>query len=334
MTTVNDFTGAALQDSIDSLNGPGTVHVPRGQYNFGDTGVVVPQGQHRVQLLCESGVTCWYQGSGVALQVGGDNGDTEGFRMSGAEVSLYGNQHDDAICIRMVRTFWSTLQDIRLTSDGGAAYPRQYGLTIGGGTTDEAGFSAYTTVINLAAIGSFRRCIALGSGIPGGPSTGDRANSNIFIGGSVYCGAQNRAGSVGLAILHGDTNRIWGVDHDSLEIGTLVNGHANQVNARYENIDKHAIHVGPNSMGSFIFGSAIPLGEWLDEGFETQMILTSQGGVNQSLLTDMCSRYSTRVLPRYDGGPQNPEDGQMWFDGNAGCLKVRIGGQTRTVSLT
>lgn len=321
-----------MQAAIDSLNGSGTVHVPRGTYNFGTTGVVIPQSQHRVQLLCESGTVFWYQGDGVALTVGGNNANTEGFRMSGAEVSLYGNPHDNAACVRLVRSFWATLQDIRLTSDGGAPRPRQYGLLIGGGQTDEAGFSAYSLILNCAVIGSFKTGITLGSGIPGGPSTGDRSNSHTIIGGSVYCGAQDKTGSVGIHIQAGDTNRIIGVDHDSLEIGTLVEGHANQVNARYENIERYAVHVTDSSMGSFIAGSAIPAGEYRDDGWETQCILTSQGGVNQSLLTDMCSRYSTRILPRYDGGPQNPEEGQMWFDGSA--LKVFIGGRVRTVSLT
>ena len=330
MTVPGGFTGEALQNAIDSLNGSGTICVPRGQYNFGDKGVVIPQGRHRVQLLCESGTVFWFTGPGAAITVGGDQGNTEGFRMSGCEIALYGNPHDDAICLRLVRSFWATLQDIRLVSDGGAPRPRQYGLTIGGGTSDEAGFSAYTTCINLAAIGSFRRCIALGSGIPGGPSTGDRANSNIIIGGSVYCGAQNRADSIGIAILHGDTNRIWGVDHDSLEIGTYVNGHANQVNARYENIDKHAIHVGPSSMGSFVFGSAVPLNEWLDEGYETQYILTSQGGVNKSMLTDMGSRYSTTLTPRWDE-PSELHDGMCWYDGSTHTIKVRINGVTKTL---
>lgn len=328
--TPDAYSGEALQKAIDSLDGPGTVWVPRGQYNFGDRGVVVPQGQHRVELKCESGTVFWYTGPGVALQVGGDNGDTEGFRMSGAEVSIYSNPNDDAICIRMVRTFWSTLQDIRLTSDGGAAYPRQYGLLIGGGQTDEAGFAAYTVIINPSVIGSFRWGIGFGSGIAGGPSTRDRSNSNIVIGGSVYCGAQNRAGSVGICIAHGDTNRIWGVDHDSLEVGTLVNGHANQVNARYENIDKYAIQVTSSSMGSFLFGSAIPAGEFLDEGFETQYILTSQAGVNKSMLTDMGSRYSTTLTPRWDT-PSDLHEGQCWYDGNAGKLRVFAGGQIRTV---
>ncbi len=330
MTEVNGFTGEALQCAIDDLGGSGTIWVPKGTYNFGTTGVKIAQGQHRVQLMCESGTILWYSGPGPALQVGGDADDTEGFRMSGAEISLAGNPNDDAICLRMVRTFWSTLQDIRLISDGGAPNPRQYGLIIGGGTTDEAGFAAYTVVLNLAAIGSFKYCVALGSGIQGGPSTGDRANSNVFIGGSVYCGAQNRAGSVGIYIAHGDTNRVWGVDHDSLETGTLVNGHANQVNARYENIDKYAIHIGPSSMGSFVFGSAVPLNEWLDEGFETQYILTSQGGVNKSMLTDMGSRYSTTLTPRFDT-PPDLKEGMAWFDGNTGTLKVFAGGQIRTV---
>src|SRR5262245_52111441 len=98
--TPNGFTGSAIQQAIDQLNGPGTITLPRGQYNFGNQGVTVPQGQHRVQLLCESGVVFWYQGSGPALTIGGDNGTTEGFRMSGAEVSLYGNSNDDAACIR------------------------------------------------------------------------------------------------------------------------------------------------------------------------------------------------------------------------------------------
>ena len=331
MIEVNECTGEALQRAIDQAPDNGdTIHVPTGTYNFGKKGVVVPQGKHRVQLLCDSGTTFWYQGDGPALQVGGDDGNTEGFRMSGAEISLYGNPYDDAICVRMVRSFWSTLQDIRLTADLGASNPRQYGLIIGGGTTSEAGFSAYTVIINLAAIGSFRKCIAFGSGIEGGPSTRDRANSNVVIGGSVYCGAQNRAGSVGIHIAHGDTNRIWGVDHDSLETGTLVEGHANQVNARYENIDKHAIRIGPTSMGSFVFGSAVPLNEWLDEGYETQFILTSQGGVNGSMLTDMGSRYSTTLTPRWDD-PPGLRDGQCWFDGNAGKLKVFAGGRIRTV---
>jgi hypothetical protein len=332
MTEVQGFTGAALQDAINALNGGGTLWIPKGVYNFGTTGVKIAQSQHRVQLMCESGTVFWYQGPGPALQIGGDADDTEGFRMSGCEVSLAGNPHDDAICIRMVRTFWSTLQDIRLVSDGGAPNPRQYGLIIGGGTTDEAGFAAYTVVINMAAIGSFKYCAALGSGIAGGPSTGDRANSNVFIGGSVYCGAQNRAGSVGIYIAHGDTNRIWGVDHDSLEVGTLVNGHANQVNARYENIDKYAIQIGPNSMGSFVFGSAVPLDEWLDEGYETQYILTSQGGVNKSMLTDMQSRYSTRLMPR-SGDPPDIADGMAWYDADSHTIKVRVNGVTRTLAV-
>lgn len=328
------YTGADIQRAIDSLNGPGTVTIPKGQYNLGNQGILIPQGQHRVQLLCESGVVMWYTGDKVALQVGGDNGDTEGFRMSGAEVSIYSNPNDDAICIRMVRTFWSTLQDIRMTSDGGAATARQYGLIIGGGQTSEAGFSAYTVVINPAVIGSFRTCIALGSGIPGGPSSGDRSNSNVIIGGSVYCGAQNRAGSVGIHIQAGDTNRIFGTDHTDMETGTLVDGFCNFVCARYENVDLYGVHVTDNSMGSFICGSSIPAGKYRDDGFETQAILTSQAGVNQSLLTDMCSRYSTRILPRYDSGPAAPADGQMWLDGNSGSLKVFIGGQVRTVSLS
>lgn len=330
MTQPEDFTGRALQGAIDSLDGSGTVWVPKGQYNFGDQGIVVRQGQHRVQLLCESGTVFWYQGSGAAVTVGGDWGNTEGFRMSGAEIALYGNPHDNAICLRLVRSFWATLQDIRLVSDGGAPRPRQYGLIIGGGTVDEAGFSAYTVVINLAAIGSFKRCVALGSGIAGGPSTGDRANSNVFIGGSVYCGAQDKTGSVGIDIAHGDTNRIWGVDHDSLEVGTMVRGHCNQVNARYENIVKHAIHITDTSMGSFVFGSSVPLNEWLDDGYETQFILTSQGGVNKSMLTDMGSRYSTTLTPRWDE-PSDLHDGMCWYDGNTNTVKVRVGGQTKTL---
>lgn len=330
MTELQECTRAALQDAINAAEGGGTIIVPKGQYNFGDKGVVVPEGRHRIQLLCESGTVFWYEGPGPAIQVGGDWGNTEGFRMSGCEIALYGNPHDDAICLRMVRCFWSTLQDIRLVSDGGAPTPRQYGLLIGGGTTDEAGFSAYTVCINLAAIGSFKRCIALGSGIAGGPSTADRANSNVFIGGSVYCGAVDKTGSVGIDIAHGDTNRVWGVDHDSLEVGTMVRGHCNQVNARYENITKHAIHITDTSMGSFVFGSSVPLGEWLDEGYETQYILTSQGGVNKSMLTDMGSRYSTTLTPRYDQ-PSDLKDGQCWFDGNAGKLRVYAGGRILTV---
>lgn len=94
--------------------------------------------------------------------------------------------------------------------------------------------------------------------------------------------------------------------------------------------NRHAIHVTDQSMGSFIFGSAVPLGEWLDEGYETQYILTSQGGVNKSMLTDMGSRYSTTLTPRWDT-PSGLQEGTCWFDGNSGRLCVYAGGRIRTI---
>ena len=331
MHSPEDFTGEALQRAIDAAQGGGTIQVPRGVYQFGDETVLIPERQHRVQLLCEPGTVFLYSGPGAALQAGGDGGNTEGFQLSGCEISLCGNSHSGACCLKLVRSFWSTLQNVRLVSDNGAPSPRQTGLMISGGATDEAGFSAYTLVLNLAVIGSFKKGIWLGSEIAGGPSTQDRSNANTIIGGSVYCGASDKTGSIGVHIEHGDTNRVIGMDHDSLETGTKVDGHNNQINSRYENISRYAVHVGPTSQGSFIFGCSIPTGEWLDEGYETQYILTSQAGENKSHLTGVSSRYAICFTPR-DGDPPQPKDGWLWYDWNTGTIKARIAGATRTIA--
>ena len=327
-------TGAALQAAIDSVpSGGATVFCPRGTYSFGNTGVTVPQGKHKIEILCEAGTIFHYTGAGTALTVGGDAQNTEHFRLSGCEISIRDNYNVGACCLKLVRCFWGLYEHIKITSDNGTGTPVQTGVMVSGGATDQAGFSAYNVFINPALVGSFKKGFWFGSEIPGGPSTRDRSNSNVIFGGSVYCGATSKIGSVGVHIEHGDTNRVFGTDHDSLEVGTLIEGHNNQINCRYENIVKYAIQVKPTSQGSFLLGPSIPLNEFLDEGFETQYILTSQAGENRTLLTDIAPRYSLTLLPR-DGAPAKVSEGTMWLDWNDNTIKVRIGGQTRKFTLS
>ena len=327
MITVDECTGASLQRAIDSINS-GTILVPCGFYDLGQDAIRI--NKHRIQLICEPGTVFWYKGNGAAVLVGNDNSTTEGFKLSGCEISIADNNNDDAVCLKLVRSFWATIQDIRLVSSNGGASPRQRALMISGGSTQQSGFSAYTLVLNPAVIGGFKTGIWFGSEINGGPSTRDRSNANTVIGGSVYCGANNKAGSIGIHIEHGDTNRILGTDHDSLEVGTKIEGHANQVNARYENITKYAIQLTGSSQGSFIFGSAVPLGEWLDEGYETQYIITSQAGENKSMLSDLSARYNFTLVPR-NGTPSNATDGSMWYDWNDGKIHAKVNGAVKTL---
>ena len=327
-------TGAALQAAIDSVpSGGATVFCPRGTYGFGTTGVTVPQGKHKIHILCEAGTIFHYTGAGTALTVGGDAQNTEHFRLSGCEISIRDNYNVGACCLKLVRCFWGLYEHIKITSDNGTGTPVQTGVMVSGGATDQAGFSAYNTFINPALVGSFKTGFWFGSEIPGGPSTRDRSNSNIILGGSVYCGAASKITSIGVHIEHGDTNRVFGTDHDSLEVGILIEGHNNQVNCRFENIVKYAIQVKPTSQGSFLIGPSIPLNEFLDEGFETQMILTSQAGENKSVLTDAAARYSFTLVPR-DGDPPNVSNGMLWYDWGTNTVKVRMNGQTRTLAVT
>lgn len=329
MITVDEATGDALRRAIAQTGGGETIFVPSGTYDLGQTGLQIDH--HRIQILCEPGTRILYKGSGTAIRVGNDDRNIEGFKLSGCDINLSGNSNDGACCLKLIRSFWGTIQDIRLTSDNGSGSPRQFGLMVSGGSKDQAGFSAYNLILNPAVIGSFKKGIWFGSEIKGGPSTRDRSNANTVIGGSVYCGASNKTGSIGIHIEHGDTNRILGTDHDSLEIGTQIDGHANQVNARYENITRYAVSLSQSSQGSFIFGSAIPANEFYDGGYETQYIITSQAGVNKTLLTKVASRYGFQLVPQ-NGQPDPLEDGMMWYDWNDGKIKARVNGATRIVN--
>jgi hypothetical protein len=324
-----DNTGQALQNAINALPaGGGTVVVPCATYNFGTKTVSLPPGKNKVELRCEPGTIFWYQGPAAALQVGADSANIEYFSLSNCEISLIDNPNPDAVALKLVRSFWGRFDNIKLTSSNRAS-ASQTAVVVSGGATDQAGFSAYNLFSNCAVVGGFKKGYWFGSEIPGGPSTQDRSNANLILGGSVWCGAQDRTGTIGIHVQHGDTNRVIGTDHDSWEVGTKIDGHNNQINARYENIFHRAVWVGSTSMGSYINGCSIPAGEWQDDGFETQYVLTSQAGVNTTMLSDLRARYSFQLVPR-TGEPANLADGMLWSDGNT--IKARIAGRTETVA--
>lgn len=321
-------TGAALQTAISSVPSTGgTVWVPRGTYAFGSTTVSVPVSNHKTLIMCEPGAVFTYTGTGVAFQVGDSTNTTENFEMRNCEISLDGNNNTNTVALKLSRTFWGVLDHVRIRGTlGYQGTPIQKGISLSGGN-DNSEFCAYNTLRDVNILGPFKRGVHILSEVSPDPDHRDKCNSNLIIGGSIYNSASTKTGSIGVYVEHGDTNRVIGVDFDSWEKAVVIEGHNNYASIRCENNTTYCVEVTSNSQGSFIEASGIPAGQFLDNGYETQYIITSQGGVNKSMLSDLHARYGLTLVPQATA-PATLTDGMIWYDSTAGRFKCRQAGST------
>jgi hypothetical protein len=97
-------------------------------------------------------------------------------------------------------------------------------------------------------------------------------------------------------------------------------------------VSLYCVHVSSTSQGTYVAGVNAATGKFLDQGFETQYIVVSQGGEQRSRLTNLSALYSLTLTPRPDTPSASTgaalTDGMMWYDYTLNKFRCRENGVT------
>lgn len=217
---------AAFARAVRSLEGAGgALRVPKGIFNLGQTGIVIPKTFGGIRLVGDSATASklLYRGNGPAVQMGAEDGFTYGHTISDIQIDLT-HAGPDAVGIKLFAGLYFALVRVHITS--GNTFPpavnQQMGIVAIGGNSVNKMFGAYLRIDDPRINGRFRKGIYFTAS-----EIGWGYNSCILQGGAiVYAGAPER-GTIGLHIEQGNQNLITLVDVEQFEIGMKSEAYAN-----------------------------------------------------------------------------------------------------------
>ncbi len=217
---------AAFQLAIKSLDGlGGALRVPKGIYNLGTTGVVIPKTFGGIRIVGDSATASRlvYQGNGAAIRIGAPDGMTYGHTISDVHVALT-NAGPKAVGIEIHPALYIALQRVYVTSNN--TYPasinQQVGIAAIGGDSVAKRFGAYLRIEDPRINGRFSKGIYLT-----GPEIGWGFNSCILQGGAVVYAGAVEDGTVGIHIEQGNQNVITLVDVEQFAVGIRSDAYSN-----------------------------------------------------------------------------------------------------------
>jgi hypothetical protein len=222
---VADDSGA-FERGIRSLDGfGGALRIPKGTYNLGQTGIIIPKTFGGIRLIGDSATATRliYSGAGAALQMGVSDGLTYGHTISDLQIDLT-DAGPEAVGVRIFPGLYFALIRVYLTSNNTfpAEINHQVGIVAVGGDSTNKMFGSYVRIEDPRVNGRFQKGIYFTA-----PEIGWGFNSCILEGGAiVYPGAPQK-GTIGIHIEQGNQNVITLVDVEQYETGILSEAYAN-----------------------------------------------------------------------------------------------------------
>jgi hypothetical protein len=233
--TVKDFgaVGDGVADdsqafarAIRALDGMGgALRIPKGIYNLGTTGVVLPKTFGGIRLIGDSATATRlvYQGNGAAIQIGADDGLTYGHTLSDMQIDLTA-AGPKAVAIELHAGLYFALIRLYLTSNNsfGPTVNEQIGIVAVGGTSTNKMFGAYLRIQDPRINGRFRKGIYFTA-----PEIGWGFNACILEGGAIVYPGAPVEGTIGIHIEQGNQNVVTMVDVEQYETGIRSDAYAN-----------------------------------------------------------------------------------------------------------
>jgi hypothetical protein len=222
---VADDSGAFAR-AIRSLDGlGGAIRIPKGAYNLGKTGLVIPKTFGGIRLVGDSSTSSKliYSGNGAAVQFGASDGLTYGHTISDLQIDI-SQASPDAVAIRLYPGLYFALIRLYITSNNtySPAINRQMGIVAIGGDSVNKMFGAYLRIEDPRINGRFQKGIYFTAS-----EIGWGYNSCILEGGAVVYPGAPQPGTIGIHLEQGNQNVITLVDVEQYETGIQSDAYAN-----------------------------------------------------------------------------------------------------------
>lgn len=215
---------AAFARAIRSLEGlGGALRIPKGAYNLGTAGVVIPNTFGGIRLIGDSATASriLYSGNGAAVQIGVPGATTYGHALSDLQIDLT-QAGPDAVAVKLHPALYVSLARLYLTSNNTHPSNRQRGIVAEGGSAHDKLFGAYVRIEDARINGRFHRGIHFTA-----TSIGWGFNSCVISGGAIVYPGPPEPGAIGVHIEQGNQNLLLMVDVEQYDIGIQSDAYAN-----------------------------------------------------------------------------------------------------------